>query len=56
MKAAPSAVQDIFHQVLVYQKSVKKTLTSRKLTEILQISVSMVLGGECAPPVAGRRK
>jgi hypothetical protein len=48
MKINISGAQDIFHQVPFYQKSVKKTLTTTKLTEILQNSVSMVTGGKCA--------
>jgi hypothetical protein len=48
MKIKLGVAQDIFHQILFYQKNVKKTLTSTKLTEILQFSVSMVIGGERA--------
>jgi hypothetical protein len=56
MKAGLSVAQDIFHQVPFYQKSVKKALKSTKLTEILQISVSMVIGGECLAPTGRRNK
>jgi hypothetical protein len=48
MKSDPSAAQDTLHQIPFYQKCVKKTLTTTKLTEILQFSVCMVTGGKCA--------